>query len=156
MTIRLARPEDAPIFEALWRDYLTEYHKQGGELLPTRRNLVAFLELFSAYTTNTTADAPMGVCVLADEDGVLLWGDTGPPRVDTRYDPLAFGWGTYVVPEMRQRGIAREMREFARPLLKALGFKNVQGTALNANKPGILSAESFGWFFDKRAGVAPL
>ena len=75
-------------------------------------------------------------CLVAEEDGVLLgyvqW--CGIP------DPLGLGWrmqtvhgfGTFVLPDHRRKGISTKLRDLAEEIAKAVGYQQVTGVAYNA------------------------
>jgi hypothetical protein len=141
--IRHARKSDRDAFLGLWAAMLVENHGIGGEILPTQRNIDYFGRVFDDYQ----AERFQGVCVVAEgEDtslyGCLLWGDSGPSSLETRFGRIAMGWGTYVRPECRLLGISTELRgpgSLARVALREMGFDSVLGSAVETNEAGIRS-----------------
>jgi GNAT superfamily N-acetyltransferase len=81
---------------------------------------------------------------VADVDGELVgfvaW--TGLPNAA---DGEAVGFGTYVVPEYRRRGISNALRWAAREHCQKLGYKFVTGTAMTGNTAGLQSVEALGF-----------
>lgn len=120
---RLARPVDRDYFLCLWHDYLTEMAAKGSEILPTPRTLAFYADLFDAYTSGTK----LGIAAVAYPAAVSMAGDA-TPGYDSTQGRTAIGWGTYVVPELRDRGHAAEIRNFVIAELARRGFQTLLGT----------------------------
>lgn len=153
IVIRTAETRDLARFLNLWREYLTELHvKYGGEILPTERTLTFFADLFLGLQ-----GGERGVCLLAEDEGVpvgvLLWGSLQQPPVDTALGRTAQGWGTYVVPEARAKGISSRLRETARKILAEMGFEHVLGAAERINAVGLATGEKAGFKIVQQIGV---
>ena len=87
---------------------------------------------------------------------MLLWGGGGELPFDTKFDPIARGWGTYVRPEHRGKGVSTLLREKGKELLSSLGYRTVVGTVMNDNTPGVQSGEAAGFHLYATQGVLRL
>jgi L-amino acid N-acyltransferase YncA len=140
MNVRLAELKDAALFITLWRKFLRELRATGGDILPTNRTMSFFADLFNAYVSRQMK----GVIVLADDHSVLMWGET-KRYVDSINDPFVLGFGTYVDPEHRQKGICRLMRKKAIEVCKDLGMKGVIGEVHSKNDVGLSASLADGF-----------
>jgi GNAT superfamily N-acetyltransferase len=139
--IREATEQDYPTFLKLWITYLESQLSFGGDILPTPKTISFFTVVFNAYVTGERR----GVVLLAGPDwGVSLWGeDMGDPPVDTRYAPLARGWGTYITPEHRREGLGNQIREYGSRRMRDMGFKHIAGTILTTNEVSTQSLKKY-------------
>jgi GNAT superfamily N-acetyltransferase len=145
--IRRAHKQDRDAFLGLWREMLVENYGIGGEILPSESNVEFYGRLFDAYVTEQFQGAILlSVGDDAIPNGCLLWGDSGPGQVETRWGRIAMGWGTYVRPEFRRRGISTDLRCEGRALLREMGFDTVLGSAVETNEAGIRSGLDRGGF----------
>lgn len=63
--------------------------------------------------------------------GILIWVEV---KVDYLLsDRMACGWGTYVVPVMRNKGVGTMLRKEGLRILKKKGIKEVRGIVHNGN-----------------------
>lgn len=133
---------EVPEFMVLWEQYLVEQHKDGGEILPTRRTLLFFDRLAFLYAHNIV----QGVAVMEPGAGVLLWGRApGETTFDTVWGVYAQGWGTYVIPERRGEGISKAMRDVAKEALREKEIETVIGTVRHGNDAGQVSGVHAGF-----------
>lgn len=139
--IREATELDYGVFVRLWVDYIDSQARLGGDLLPTPKTLAFFTAVFNSYVQHERR----GVVLLAGEaDGVSLWGeDLGDSILDSRYDPYARGWGTYIVPSRRREGLGSAMREHGCRRMMDMGFKNVTGVMFITNDVSIQSLKKY-------------
>lgn len=142
MKIRRATKDDWPAFAEMWKEFLTENLASGADMLPTDKTMKFYQDIFNSYDSGEVR----GVALMADDAGVLLWG--APAAVlafDTRNDPFAFGWGTYVRPDHRGKSLSTELRNTAKKILLDMEFRRlVGGTAVN-NEQGIATVISLGF-----------
>lgn len=123
--IRRAREEDRDAFGDLWVRFLLEQEKAGGDWQATSRTMGAFFLLFDCYTQQQRP----GVCVLADDQAVVLWGAQPlDPMFDLVDGPVAFDWGVYVVPGSRGQGLSQAVRREAAAACREQGFRRVVGS----------------------------
>lgn len=139
--IRKATIQDAGLFLSLWSDHIAELLDLGGDILPTEKSMAVFLEYFAAYVTGQ-----LDGVVLIDPDGaVLMWGETAKDqRLDTVTGPSAQGWGTYVAPNLRRKGISKQMREMGLKELREKGFRHLIGVVSVENEAGLRSSLALG------------
>lgn len=142
--VRTATPADRDGFLVLWAAYLESQRELGGDILPTARSLEFFGRLFDLYV----ADKLEGALVLAEHDGdfvgVVMWGEM-PRLFDVRWKKPAQGWGTYVAPKARGKGVSDKLREAAKKSLREQGFDVVIGYVLQGNYLGTESTANFGF-----------
>lgn len=139
--IREATPQDYPTFLKLWIKYIESQVALGGDMLPTPKTIAFFTVVFNAYLSGERR----GVVLLAgDGHGVSLWGeDMGESPIDTKYAPLARGWGTYVMPEYRRAHLGSVMREYGCRRMREMGFKYVTGVMLLTNEISMQSLKKY-------------
>ena len=138
MRVRLATKGDRLEFLGRWREMLQENYRIGGEIIPSDVNVERYGDLFDVYVSGMAE----GVVVVAEDEGeivaVLMWGFGGEP-FETRFSKFAVGWGTYVAPSHRRRGLSDRVRDYGEERLKQLGFKTVLGQAVDSNEAGLAS-----------------
>lgn len=147
--IRLATPGDRPQFMALWAEFLTDQRKQGSHIHDSVHNLNIYRGYFDAYTRGSL----MGDCFLwfpddapEEPQGVLLVGeDWSPDNMETDLGKTAKGWGVYVRPAYRGRGVGEQLRRASVPVGLRRGCDTVENLVLATNKPGELFATAMGF-----------
>ena len=128
--IREATAQDYPTFLKLWISFLENQLLMGGDVLPTPKTISFFTVVFNAYITGERR----GVVLLAGDYGVSLWGeDMGESPIDCKYVPLARGWGIYVTPEYRRKGLSTQLYEYGARRMAEMGFSYVCGMILINN-----------------------
>lgn len=138
--IREATQKDYPTFLKLWVEYLESQLLLGGDVLPTPKTISFFTVVFNAYVEAERR----GVVLLAGDYGVSLWGeDIGDLPVDSRYAPLARGWGTYVTPDHRREGLGNALREHGSRRMYEMGFSYIAGTILVTNEVSTQSLKKY-------------
>ena len=106
--------------------YLLDVAKLRGDIAPSGSNAEAFIGL--GYQALDRGDP----CLVAEEGGKLVGFliargvDTSNLRTTKR---ICFGFGTYVLPEFRRMGFAKELRARAFEIAKAQGYERFQGVA---------------------------
>lgn len=111
----------------LVRDYLRSLLADGGNILPTRRNVETIVRM---GVRGAAAGDPCVVSVRNSRViGFCLW--TGMPTVLDVKDRICTGWGTYVSPDYRREGWSVRMRERAIQLAKDAKYDTVEGIALS-------------------------
>jgi GNAT superfamily N-acetyltransferase len=123
MSVRLATPDDRGFFLRLWWDYLVEMREKGSEILPTERTLDFYATVLDSYLTGER----VGVAIVQYPIAVSMAGDA-TPAWDSTQGQTAIGWGTYVEPGFRSRGVARKIRDFVIAELTKQGFETLLGT----------------------------
>lgn len=147
MEVRLARntPEDRESFLRLWREFLKEQEEWGGDIPPTRDNLLEYLKLYDSYLQGSL----FGFCLLGEESdetmGVLLAGEFPLPFQFQSSLPGRQGqlFGVYVVPEWRRGGVAWALQDRAVEEGLRLGFRRVRSWVLWDYPAG--EANALGW-----------
>lgn len=135
VTVRAAEEGDRSSFRDLVRGYLED--TATGDILPCEENIEVYSALFDRYLR----DGGGAVLVAAKPYGrPLAFTMAGeiPHGFRTRHGRAAMGWGTYVTPPQRRRGIARQLREALDVRLREMGFDTVIG----GFHPGNVAAEA--------------
>jgi GNAT superfamily N-acetyltransferase len=123
---------------SLWKmlhAYLTEVD---GDLLPTDKNIRYFADL--AIQGAAVGDP----CLIAYVEGVPVGFHISrglPDVLDTKLK-ICHGYGTYVIPTFRGRGIARALRELAFETAVVAGYERLEGIAFS--KEAMLSTLTHG------------
>lgn len=114
-----------------------EYLKDAdGDVLATRENVEIYLALFDRYVTDgdgvvLVAVRPYGLPIAFTMAGEI------PLGFETKHGRTAMGWGTYVQPTARRRGLASNLRMALDERLREMGFDSVIG----GFRPGSVAAE---------------
>lgn len=137
--VREAKPRDRGLFRKLWKEYLKDQVKKGGDILPTKNNLDKFEMIFDKYVNK---ELP-GVVLFVADHAVAMFGSRGEEVFDINIEKPAQGWGTYVKPEARRHNIGTKIREVAVEKLRELGFKNIIGSYFVGNEEGRESLKEF-------------
>ncbi len=145
MNVRRINADEGPEFLGLWFEYLKETKELGGEIIPSERTLIFFAEMVQTYTMEPTLGVALATVNGQKLVGCLLWGALPPVPIDTEFGKIAHGFGTYVLPSYRLKGLSAKMREAAKDLLAAEGFETVLGTAGKGNTAGLKSAPGAGF-----------
>lgn len=148
--IRQATRADFPTFLRLWLDFLQDQQEQGGDMLSTPKTISFFTLLFSAYVTGVRK----GIVLLHEDCGVMLWGEgLADLPYDTQNDLCANGWGVFVSPEFRRKGISRALYQHGSKMLREMGFSTMFAGASLKNKAGQANLISEGFRFSQIGGV---
>ncbi len=131
--VRTATPRDRGLFKKLWKKLMIESFDQGDVVLPTDSNVEIYAQLFDKYTS---PDFDLkGVVLFISDVAVLMWGDGDTPFELSAGRPIT-GWGLYVEPEYRKRGISTKLYHAAFDKSRELGFEVLVGGYLNSNHEG--------------------
>jgi len=150
--ITLATPANRSRVTDLTKAYLEEIAELGSELLPTERTLAAFGRFFDGFVSGQWPGA-----VVVCDGGFTMAGQLGPePLFDTKPGPMAYGFGTYVEPRWRRRGLAGAMRAVLRDELRRQGFGAISGAAHHFNGAGIESVRSLPFRWHQVIGIEEL
>jgi ribosomal protein S18 acetylase RimI-like enzyme len=133
--IREAQPRDVGLFKKLWMKLLESQHEAGSPILPNEHNLEVAVGLFNMYVD---ADRPDefrkdGVVLFVSDAAVLMWGDMCLPYQVSIGDKVAYGWGHYVDPEYRGKGIMDKMLDETLERLKSMGFDAILGSTMDGD-----------------------
>lgn len=151
-------------FRWLWACYLRELRDLGSEIRVTARTVDFFALCYRLYA----ARALRGCALLAwrcepgggqgSAVGVSLWGEppSGQPPWDSDWAPQAQGWGTYVDPSCRKRGVSTALRQACMGEMRRLGIRTVVGVAHTANRVSYESSEKLGFTPHAALGVLRL
>lgn len=148
--VTLATPANRARVLDLALRYYTELRSHGSEILPTSRTLRTFAGYFDRYTA---ADGLLGAAIVTD-GGFSMAGELAEvPIFDTDPALIAYGWGTYVDPEHRGRGVASALRDALRAELKRQGFQAISGAVHRLNATGADSLRSLPFRFHHAIGM---
>lgn len=139
--IRPAIQADRPALEALLGLYLEE---SGGDIVACPENVAACLEILDSYIDRQAA----GAALVAEEGGrVVAFTLAGefPCRFLTHHGRAAMGWGTFVLPDNRRRGLAGNLRDRLDQELRRQGFDVVLGGYAPSNVAAQASVEGIGF-----------
>lgn len=152
--IRAAEIGDELQFRILFTEYLEDQLERGNDLVPDQKTMDFLTGMFEQYVTK----ALDGVVLLADDVGILMWGEMGKiSPITNRYGRVAQGWGTYVRKDFREQGLSKRLRAIAMMELREMGFDAVMGAILvNASEAAEKSATKIGLEIYLRTGVIPL
>lgn len=131
--VRKAKPGDHGLFKSLWMELLEAQAELGSTIIPNEHNVEAVMSLFNAYVSGDLD----GVVLFVANVGVLMYGDMSNPFETTLGTRAAFGYGQYVKPDHRGRGILDAMMKEALTELKAMGFDVLHGATLEKDSHGL-------------------
>ena len=109
--VRKAEPSERGDFMRLWKQFIIEDLANGGDILPSERNLKQMVALWMLYESK---ELP-GINVAAfDGDqliGVTMTGQTpsGSFWLESPRGVSVTIWGEYVLPAYRRRGVSHKM-----------------------------------------------
>lgn len=138
-----ARSEDREWFRQAVLAYVGD---AGGDLLACPENVDLFAALFDLYVegqggvvllVRAAASSPSPV-------GFTMAGEL-PMGFRTRHGRAAMGWGTYVQPSSRRRGLARLLRRALDRRLREMGFDAILGGYAPENAPAEASLRGTGF-----------
>jgi len=150
--VRRAVPDDLDMFMVLTTEYLHELRSLGSEVLPTQRTLEFWMELFERYSQEDES----GVVVFAGDFGFSAAGNFGNSSMDTIFGECAYGYGTYVRPDHRRKGLSERMRTMVNDVLYEKGFKTIIGGVHFGNTAGLESARKNGFVPFQIIGHVPI
>lgn len=136
--VREAKVRDIGLFKKLWMKFLEAQHESGSLILPTEKNLDFAVGLFKSYVDE---DLPAetrseGVVLFVSDVAVLFYGDINLPYDVSIGKKVAYGWGYYVEPEHRGKGILKEMQKYALEKLSNMGFDAILGNTMEGDTRG--------------------
>lgn len=138
--LHLWTPGDWKALRPLMAAFLEEHCRAGGDFLPTRRNVEAFIR------RGVKAAAQGDPCLLAIQDGKIvgfcLWAGIDAGDLDLR-DRICQGLGTYVVPTARRQGWSKRIRARALEVAAEAGYTRVDGVAID--KRGLAAGKAAGF-----------
>ncbi|MDE0874669.1 MAG: hypothetical protein OSA88_12455 [Acidimicrobiales bacterium] len=123
--VRNATIRDAGLFKKLWRDMLISQEENGHVFKANEKNLEIYLGVFEAYVNKDSE----GVVLLVADTGILMWGEGSPFDFNVG-DKVVTGWGRYVAPEARGKGISDALIVEAKRQLTEMGFDTLVGGTL--------------------------
>lgn len=134
---------DRERFLTLWESFMEEASVQGAAGIPSIRTMAFYRRVLFDYVQGISK----GIALIDDEhDAVLLAGEPlGGTSYDTKFDPYAYGWGAYVSPEHRRRGISRAIHAAAETLLREIGSKQYLATVSVENHASQKMLARMGW-----------
>ena len=121
--VRNATVRDAGLFQKLWFQMLVAQSESGNIIYANEHNLDIYLGLFEAYVEEEAA----GVVLFVADTGVLMWGEAGSPFETAVGLKPCTGWGQFVSPEARGKGVLDAMIGEAVIQLADLGFDSMIG-----------------------------
>jgi len=123
--VRNATIRDAGLFKKLWMQMLVAQEENGHAFKANEKNLDIYEGVFEAYVQGEVE----GVVLLVADLGVLMWG-AGSPFDFNVGEKVVTGWGRYVTPEGRGRGISDALIVEAKKQLTDMGFDALVGGTL--------------------------
>jgi len=140
LTVRHAQTSDYGAFIGLWEAFLKEREAHGSAMICSEELLRYATDLFYRITMGRTP----GVCLIAPQKGVNLWGPELP--FPTRYGRTLIAQGTFVREEFRQKGLAWKLYEEGLASARAQGFDAVlssvdAGNTLSERNAGMVGFE---------------
>ncbi len=126
LRVREAKMEDIGLVRKLWKAMMEEQYKAGSLILPNEANLDVMEAIFEMYIEKKKD----GVVLLVSDAAILCYGDMVSPYELALGDRIAYGFGQYVTPEHRGRGILDLMAKEAFEQLTAMGFSAMFGTTM--------------------------
>jgi len=131
--VRSATPVDRETFLDLWIRHLLEIESFGSEIAASDRTREGFGDLFDLALRG------LGVALVAEVQGEIV-GVHLARIADLPWDlslgSTALAFGTYVVPELRRRGIASALREASLAELTRKGVRTVLFSQYPGNTAG--------------------
>lgn len=130
--VRKATIRDLWLFRKLWMKMLEEQAAKGSLIKANEHNVDVAATIFEAYVEEDLK----GVVLFVSEVGVLLYGDMANPYELSVGKKIAYGFGQYVSPEYRGRGVLDLMMAEAFKQLRLMGFDTMFGTTLEKDPHG--------------------
>ncbi len=130
--VRKATKRDLWLFKKLWMKMLEEQAAKGSLIKVSEHNVDVAATIFEAYTEGDLE----GVVLFVSEVGVLLYGDMAGPYELSVGKKIAYGFGQYVSPEYRGRGVLDLMIAEAFKQLRLMGFDVLLGSTLEKDSHG--------------------
>ena len=128
------KPIDSAWLRHAIHEFLLANVARGGDLLPTSRNVSAYLKL---GLDGAARGEPCLVAITSGEPvAFVLWVGTPSPALDSRWKTIN-ALGSYTEPHARRSGVARRLREEAWAMTKALGYERVIGPMSLSNERGM-------------------
>lgn len=155
IAVRPATESDKEGFLDLVFAYLEEVHSMGGDLLPTPGNVESYGNLFDSILRDQTAGIVMVASINEVAVGFSMATELKSP-LEMAYGRAALGWGTFVTPILRGRGIARDLRMWIDANLRSLGFDCVVGGYHPGNEIAAASLVSTGFEVFQHLGIKRL
>lgn len=132
-------PKDWKQLRPLMRAFLDEHCKSGGDFLPTRNNVEAFIR------RGVRSAASGDPCLIAIQNGkpigFCLWTGIDVQGIDMR-EKVCQGLGTYIIPEERRKGWSQKIRSEAFEFAKRAGYARCDGVAID--KRGLAAGKAAG------------
>ncbi len=155
MRIRHATVEDSDALQAMVLEYLKEEHEGGSPVKPGDRS-VARLMLAIAVLLAKRAEGATLIAEEGEEPVGFLIFYVEPIPIESEFEKVARGVATYVRPERRRKGIARDLLAAREAIAKSLGCDAIQ-TGVRLNNDAALSlARTAGYAPQEVAHVKPL
>lgn len=148
ITYRLATKKDRTLFAQLWKEFLEEEYADGGDLPPTKHNVMEAMSLMYGYADGYYR----GACCLAEDDGeavaIALAGESPGGGLQFEYRNSDKGrtatvWGVYVKPSHRQKNIGHEILNWGRTTDNMKCFKYYTSSVRNRELP-LINATHYG------------
>jgi len=140
--LRTASVTDRDALLDLLRAYLEE---AGGDILPCPGNVELYGQIFDRYVSGEAEGVALLLVMSGGRPVGFTMAGEFPMGFRTRHGKVAMGWGTYVVPEERQSGHARRLRQALDARLRAMGFDTVIGGYAPNNDPAAASIRDTGF-----------
>ncbi len=130
--VRKGTMRDIGLFRILWMKLLEEQVAKGSLIKANEHNLAVAAQLFEAYVGEDFD----GVVLFVSDVGCLMYGDMTTPYELSPGKKVAYGFGQYVAPEHRGRGILDKMMAEAFKQLRRMGFDVMFGNTLEKDTHG--------------------
>jgi GNAT superfamily N-acetyltransferase len=135
--VRKAKASDHGLFKKLWMELLQAQNELGSTVISDEQSIEPVMQLFTAIIDGDLD----GVVLFVADAGVLMYGDAGNPMHLTVGEKVAYGYGHYVRPDARGKGILDAMITEAVKELRAMDFDVILGSTLEKDTHGLAALE---------------
>ena len=130
--VRKAKSLDVGLFKVLWMKLLEEQAAKGSLIKANDHNLAVAVQMFEAYVEEDVE----GVVLFVSNVACLMHGDMVTPYELSVGKKVAYGFGQYVAPEHRGRGVLDLMMAESFKQLRLMGFDVMFGNLLEKDTHG--------------------
>ena len=145
ITIRKGTPDDIPVIKECLIDSWVEHAKQEPELLDEDRMRASKVEDYYQEIFDDPENHFLFVAEKSGEFVGFIRADIREILIFFKHPRILFLDDTYVKPEFRRKGIAKQLLLKAEEIAKELGIKRIQSRVYTYNKPvqDMLTSEGY-------------